>query len=238
MRKPRVGHRLHLAVLGTVLGFAPVLAAQSVPPIAWLIFVDDLHLDFRATGEHRAVVRRLMSLARPGELLGIHSSGPTYLVMDPTVDSASIRDAIKRVAGNGLKPSDFVTDPDYESEHRANLALGAAHRAVATLARTNAARKILLYVSNGYVDFERVRATTDRPELTYDARRSEIVIYTVDPRAFAGPLTRDPKVDDTAWQAFLDETRTSLRAIADETGGFAVLDADLEEALEKINVAV
>ena len=60
----------------------------------------------------------------------------------------------------------------------------------------------------------------------------------VDPRAFAGPLTRDPNLDDTMWQAYIDETRMSLRTIAEDTGGFAVLDADLEEGLEKIDAAV
>lgn len=40
------------------------------------------------------------------------------------------------------------------------------------------------------------------------------------------------------WQAYIDETRMSLRTIAEDTGGFAVLDADLEEGLEKIDAAV
>lgn len=60
----------------------------------------------------------------------------------------------------------------------------------------------------------------------------------VDPRAFAGPLTRDPNLDDTMWQAYIDETRMSLRTIAEDTGGFAMLDADLEEGLAKIDAAV
>jgi hypothetical protein len=58
-----------------------------------------------------------------------------------------------------------------------------------------------------------------------------------DPRAFVGPKARDPSLDDAAGRAHLDETRTSLRAIA-ESRGFALLNADLAAGLNRIRLAV
>jgi hypothetical protein len=33
------------------------ISAQTSPAVAWLVIVDDLHLDFRATGELRTFIR-------------------------------------------------------------------------------------------------------------------------------------------------------------------------------------
>ncbi len=112
----------------------------------------------------------------------------------------------------------------------AHVALDAAHLPIQSLAQIEGHRRILIYVSNGYIDFDQVRFRRDRPELTDDATRSDVVIYALDPRDFAGSTARDPQLDDAAWQAHLVETRSSLGALASGTGGFALLDLDLRES--------
>jgi hypothetical protein len=223
-----------------LLGFLALPAAQSSPPIAWLIFVDDLHLEFRYTGQLRDLTRRLATLVRPTDLVGIHTTGPSDLMIDPTSDVTSVRDAIKRVTGNGLRSSEVIGNANDEVSYRANRALSAALKAVNTLEAVDASQKILIYVSNGYVNFDRVRTSPTRPDLAYEAMRAHVVIHAIDPRAHISGPERDPKVDDAAWEAqlvaweaHLEETRESLRRIVDNTG-LLLLDANPEDVVDKL----
>jgi len=195
---------LHVAAVGVLaLGFLAGPAAQSPQPAAWLVFVDDLHLDFRNTGRLRDLVRQLVNLLQSTGLVGIHTSGPSNVMIEPTGDAASVRWAIKQVIGNGLRPSDYLGHPDQEAAHRADVSLRAALKAVSTLEAIDATQKALIYISNGYVNFDRVRTSPTRPDLAYEAMRAHIVIHAIDPRAHISGLERDPKLDDAAWEACL-----------------------------------
>jgi hypothetical protein len=218
---------------------ATIAAAHTSPAVAWLVFVDDLHLDFRTTGELRGVLKAISSeLFRDGDLVGIHSSGPTRLTFDPTTDRRRFDQNIKSVIGNGMRQSDVLADSVDEVRHRAEVALDAAYRAIRALERIEGHRRVLLFVSNGYVNFDQVRVQRDRPELPHDALRSDVKIFTIDPRAFAESKSRDLKLDDAAWRAYIEETESSLRSIAEGTGGFAVLDADIPTGLRLIASAL
>ena len=227
-------------VAALALGLTAIPTAQSSPAIAWLLFVDDLHLEFRNTGRLRDLTRRLATIVRPTDLVGIHTTGPSDLMIDPTNDVTSVRDALKRVTGNGLRLSDFIGNADYEVSYRADRALSAALKAVSTLEAVDAPQKILVYVSSGYVNFDRVRTSPTRPDLAYEAMRAQVVIHAIDPRGHMSGPERDPNVDDEAWEAYLaaweahlEETRDSLRRIVDNTG-LLLLDAKLEDSLEKL----
>ena len=125
----------------------------------------------------------------------------------------------KRVTGNGLRLSDFIGNADYEVSYRADRALSRALKAVSTLEAVDAPQKILVYVSSGYVNFDRVRTPPTRPDLAYSAMQAQVVIHAIDPRGHISGLERDPNVDDEAWEAYLaaweahlEETRESLTA--------------------------
>lgn len=74
-------------------------------------------------------------------------------------------------------------------------------------------------------------------ELTRQAVRANVTMYTIDPRG----LTAGPDMDeqDVRMQEYMDNVRTSqdtLRVIADLTGGFAVVNMnDFDKALKRID---
>jgi len=58
----------------------PASQAQPVDPAAnvWLIFVDDLHLDFTATGHLKDLFKKITDeLVHEGDVFGVVSSGPS-----------------------------------------------------------------------------------------------------------------------------------------------------------------
>jgi VWFA-related protein len=73
-------------------------------------------------------------------------------------------------------------------------------------------------------------------ELTLSANRANATIFTLDPRGLAGVVDAGQYLDQSEWRTFLQKTQSSLRFIAEETGGFAVVnDNDLVSALKRID---
>jgi VWFA-related protein len=74
-------------------------------------------------------------------------------------------------------------------------------------------------------------------ELTREANRSNVTIYTIDPRGLVGPLSDlDQEVEPQQWQAFVRKSQDSLRVLADDTGGIAVVNQnDFDKALKRID---
>jgi VWFA-related protein len=73
-------------------------------------------------------------------------------------------------------------------------------------------------------------------ELTLSANRANATIFTLDPRGLAGIVDAGQYLDQSEWRTFLQKTQSSLRFIAEETGGFAVVnDNDLVSALKRID---
>jgi VWFA-related protein len=73
-------------------------------------------------------------------------------------------------------------------------------------------------------------------ELTLSANRANATIFTLDPRGLAGVVDAGQYLDQSEWRTFLQKTQSSLRYIAEETGGIAVVnDNDLVSALKRID---
>jgi VWFA-related protein len=73
-------------------------------------------------------------------------------------------------------------------------------------------------------------------ELTLAANRANATIFTVDPRGLAGVVDAGQYVDQTEWRTFLQKTQSTLRFIAEETGGFAVVnDNDFTSAVKRMD---
>ena len=73
-------------------------------------------------------------------------------------------------------------------------------------------------------------------EITRTANRANATIYTMDPRGVVGAPAIDEAIDAFQWQSFIDKSQNTLRTLADETGGFAVIDEnDFDSGLKRID---
>jgi VWFA-related protein len=228
---------------------------QAIEADVWLFFIDDLHLDFKATGRLRDMLRRVFGqLVQEGDLVGVVSTASSSIAIDLTRDRGRLAVAIDRFSGAALKPSEIVQrDSRSEVGYRAHVAFDTAFNVLKMLDRAPGQRKAFIYISNGYefdiwpgtprsdtnpfsvkgseISLERLRAEV--AELTSQAKRSHVTIYGIDPRALSGPPTIDPNVDEVVWQRYWTTTRHSLDVIAEDGGGFVIQD-DLDEGLNRI----
>src|ERR1041385_2009159 len=263
----------------------------------FLFFVDDLHLQFHNTGRIRDLFKKISKeLVHEGDLFGIVSSGPSSIAVDMTYDRNRLDEAIKKMTGNELKPSDIIQGPSgaegpSEVRYRAHVAFSTVNDVLAELEKVHNRRKALIYVSDGYDfnpfqdarlglmdpnspfaqnEFARSQnqinqqnasdsGTTAAPDpfasqqktneefadadlarelgdLTRTANRANVTMYTIDPRGLVGLGDIDEQVDPTQWNDFVRKSQDSLRVIAEETGGIAVVNQnDFSKALKKID---
>jgi VWFA-related protein len=149
-----------------VLEAAPAAAPEGVilPPMRrvndtsgriFLFFVDDLHLQFQASGRVRELFKKISKqLVHEGDMFGIVSSGPSSIAIDMTYDRKRLEDAINKIAGDGLKPSEIIQTSSgsgpTELRHRAHVAFSTMYEALQNLERVHNRRKALVWVSEGY----------------------------------------------------------------------------------------
>jgi len=92
-----------------------------------------------------------------------------------------------------------------------------------------------LWDSRGYqwADADLVRELAD---LTRTANRANVTMYTIDPRGLVGMPDLDENVDMVEWQKYVRNSQDSLRVLAEQTGGIAVVNQnDFDKALKRID---
>jgi len=261
----------------------------------FLFFVDDLHLQFHNTGRVRELFKKISKeLVHDGDMFGIVSSGPSSIAVDMTYDRSRLDEAIKKIAGNELKPTDIINGPSgaegpSEVRYRAHVAFSTVNDLLNNLESVHNRRKALVYVSDGYDfnpfqdarlglmdpnspfaqnEFARTQnqmaqqnsdgsspqtdpmanqqkqsetfadadLARELGELTRQANRSNVTMYTIDPRGLVGMGDIDEQVDPQQWNEFVRKSQDSLRVIAEETGGLAVVNQnDFSKALKRID---
>jgi len=247
----------------------------------FLIFVDDLHLDFRNTGRIRELFKKISkNLIHDGDMFGIVSTGPSSLAIDLTYDHQVLDSAIKKITGNGLRPNDIIqgaetSEGPSEVRYRAHVAFSTAYDLMRQLEKVHNRRKAVVYVSNGYDfnPFEQARLGEDPmfggrfgedrdanmtdpfsqqmrqgqqfadadlarelAELTRAANRANATMYTIDPRGLVAGADIDEQIDPVEWGNHVRKTQDSLRVLADQTGGLAVVNQnDFDKALKRID---
>jgi VWFA-related protein len=73
-------------------------------------------------------------------------------------------------------------------------------------------------------------------ELTREANRANVTVYTIDPRGLVGGPDLDQKVDMMDYQNYVTTSQNSLRVIAEQTGGFATVNQnDFVKSLKRID---
>lgn len=98
----------------------------------------------------------------------------------------------------------------------------------------------LIDEDNPYFSLGRVTADIDlyrlTRELTLSANRANASIYTIDPRGLAGVTDVGQYVDQSSWRTYIQKTISSLRYLAEETGGLAIVDTnDFESELKRVD---
>jgi VWFA-related protein len=245
----------------------------------FLIIVDDLHLDFRNTGRIRDLFKRISkNLVHEGDMFAMVSTGTSSIAIDPTYDRKLLEDAIKKIAGGGLRPQEIIQGAEgaegpSEVRYRAHVAFSTAYDMLRQMERIQGRRKAVVWVSNGF-DFDpfsearlgedpvfggrfgqtreegqqmrdqfnrgNVFADADLArelgEITRTANRANATIYSIDPRGLVAGADLDDNVDPVEWDKHVRKTQDSLRVLAEETGGIAVVNQnDFDKALKRID---
>jgi VWFA-related protein len=244
----------------------------------FLIIVDDLHLDFRNTGRIRDLFKRISkTLVHEGDMFSIVSTGPSSLAIDPTYDRKVLDEAIKKITGNGLKPSDIIqgaegADGPSEVRYRAHVAFSTAYDMLTQMEKINNRRKAVIWVSNGYDfnpfaesrlgedpvfggrfgqtreegreqqgqfgknQFADADLSRELAEITRTANRANATLYTIDPRGLVAGSDLDEQLDPVEFGEHIRKTQDSMRVLAEQTGGIAVVNQNnFDKALKLID---
>lgn len=210
----RLQRSLQLLAVAAIATTANGAAAkQPAPAVTWLVFVDDLHLDFRNTGRIRDLVRTVLKrLPAEGETIAMFSSGPSGVSVMPTTDRTLLDGEVKKLTGSGLRAAEVLASgPDgvRELQGRAALALSRLVELVGRVAGGTEGpplRPAIIYISNGYV-------TGAQPPLKMSLSPP---IFALDPR----PLMPGIDLDRPNEPDHSTATRNSLRTMAEASGGF------------------
>jgi VWFA-related protein len=281
---------------------APVQEGIILPPSRprndaagriFVIFIDDLHLDFRLTPRTRELIQKMLKLLiHDGDMFGIVSTGHSSISEQLTYDRQVLESAIKRVTGGALRPREIIEGAQgpqgpTELRHRAHVAFSTAYELMKNLEKVQNRRKAVLFISSGYdfnpfetsrleeqarrlglfnsntnddgsgstqsaVDqllsdpFYRTQQSQqmlseadlirELAELTRAANRANATIYTIDPRGLVAGPDLDDEISTQEWYNYVRETQDSLRVLAEETGGIAVVNQnDFDRALKRID---
>src|SRR5215203_2322118 len=164
--------------------------------------------------------------------------------------AADMQDSRVRTLGKTAGPSVDITD--FERAQRVVTVFNAVRAVADALTPVRGRRKAVVMFSEGFnyqlTEPFGMRSVSDVIRATQDtlttAARANVNFYTIDPRALVGAGTdfmqmTGPGMPGGATQAAIaDElrrTQDSLRVLAEETGGFATIDANsLTSAFERI----
>jgi VWFA-related protein len=139
--------------------------ANDISGRVFLFFVDDLHVNVHNTAQIRDLFKQVeKTLLHDGDMFAILSSGQSSIHVDLTYDRARLEDAVNRITGNGLSPSEIIqtksgADGPAEVRYRAQVAFTTVKDALANLEKIQNRRKAFVYVSEGYdlIPFQKSR---------------------------------------------------------------------------------
>jgi VWFA-related protein len=140
---------------GILLPGARSVANQTAGRV-FLIFVDDLHLNFRETPRARDLfIEMLQNLIHEGDMFGLVTTGPSSLSIQLTYDRDILNDALERITGDGMSPQRMLADsfgPNGGSElrYRAHVAFKTAYELILNLEQLRNRRKAVVWISSGY----------------------------------------------------------------------------------------
>jgi VWFA-related protein len=268
----------------------PPRPTNDVAGRVFVIFLDDLHLDFRESARIKDILKKVrVELLHDGDMFCVVSTGPSSIAIDMTYNTKRIDDAIAKITGGGLSPNEIIesgtgSEGPPEVRYRAHVAFSTAFDLLQQLEQLHNRRKAFVYISSGYdfnpfpqsvmnamierenpgttkqssgsngtayvnanddptglynqtgAEFADADLARELSELTRSANRANVTFYTLDPRGLSGMVDMDQKVNETEWQDYMRKAQDSLQVIANETGGFAIVNQnDFVKGLKRID---
>jgi VWFA-related protein len=197
----------------------------------FLFFVDDLNLQFQGTGRVRELFKKISNqLIHEGDLFGIVSSGPSSIAQDMTYDKKRLDDAIKKMTGDGLKPSEIINTGSGSQGPTEQL------NDPGGTGNTSGTTNPMADQQKQSEEFSDADLAMDLREVTRTANRANTTIYTIDPRGLVAGGDIAEQVDTQEWNDYLRKSQDSLRVLAEDTGGLAVVNQnDFDKALKRID---
>jgi hypothetical protein len=206
---------------------AQAFAGQNTEPRAFLVVVDDAHMDFRSTPRLRKLLQDLSNSGRQDDTWALVTTGSSGIRIEPAKGTAGLRSAVSRVTGNALKLRDQLDafgDPDRTAvvRRRASLSDVVIGQAIEGIADVAAVPPTIVYLTDGY-DARMVPVMSEVVRATAETRARLIAISV--PSAIPG---REPPADvrPDEWRAYLEATQASIRTLAEKTGGLAVFSRE------------
>jgi VWFA-related protein len=150
----------------------------------FIIFIDDLHLDFRVTPKTRELLKKIAKdLIHDGDMFGIVTTGTSSIAQQLTYDKQILESAISRITGNSLKLSEiksaaWSSKGPTEVRHRAHVAFETLNDLLKNLEQVQNRRKAVIYLSSGY-DFNPMERT--RTEERAAKQNMEVEQLSLDP---------------------------------------------------------
>jgi VWFA-related protein len=100
--------------------------------------------------------------------------------------------------------------------------------------------RFLVDESNPFYETAKLTADVDlyrlMRELTLSANRANASLYTIDPRGLAGTTDAGQYVDQSEWRTYIQKTTSTLRYLAEETNGYAIVDTnDFAAGLKRVD---
>ena len=123
----------------------------------FIIFVDDMHIQFTNTSRTKSILRDIRDTLIHDDLVGIVSTGFSSLEVNLNYDINKKRfnEAIDRVSGTALSPQDIINasqtaDGPAGVRHNTFVAFKTAYDMLEQAARIQDRRKAFIYLSEGY----------------------------------------------------------------------------------------
>ena len=211
-------------------------AAQTPGRLA-LLFVDDLHLDFRSTPRLRSLLIRLVPrLMGDGDSLALVTTGFSSVAIAPTTEQDVVLSGLRRITGGALRPDEiFDRRGSRERRRRSRIAIATARRTIEGLDTIASGRTVMIYVSGGYGERD---LTSVLSEIAATANNANTTIHAIDAGSLVdGPNPPPSLSNQSEWEAYHRDAQSSLWALAGPTGGhFISTWSEVDRVIEQISL--
>jgi hypothetical protein len=206
--------------------------------VNWLIFVDDLHVQFTTTGYLLRLVRAIATdLVRDGEAFIVAASGGNSVGVERTADRDRLSVFAKHVSGAALAPKDVigVARMNREVQLREDMAVNAVFGILDAVHEEHGRRRVLVVISNGWPSGSEGQTVQVMTSL---AKAQVIPVITIDPQQFV-PVKQPIAAVDPEVAALRATMTASLRAVSERTGGLALLESrNITEVVRRARTVV